>query len=328
MMNFCTYFDSYYIHKGIALYSSLKKVTSNFHLYVMAFDRESYDKLKSIGFDKMTVELFDDFETSELKAVKQTRTKAEYCWTCGPSIIHHFIIDYNLDEITYLDSDLYFMSDPKLIFDEIGFNSIAITEQYIDYSEGGKYCVQFMYFRNDKDGMGCLEWWRDRCVEWCYSRYENGKFGDQKYLEHFEELFDKVYVIKNRGVGVAPWNAHLYDYTEKGVLYMGETYPYVFFHMHGTKSEVKNSVLILTSVDCEMTKAVKNTFFIPYANLLMDVYNRYLGIQVASVKIIGRNNLQMMLIRIRGRFRSNKIASFLWYEVLKKRYDGHESKKI
>lgn len=328
MMNFCTLFDSYYIHKGIALYLSLERVTQDFHLYVMAFDRECYEKLKFISFDKMTVELFDDYETAELKAVKPTRTKAEYCWTCGPSIIHHFISAYSLKDITYLDADLFFMSDPHLIYDEIGNNSIAITEQYIDYSEGGKYCVQFMYFRNDKDGICCLEWWRDRCIEWCYSRYEDGKFGDQKYLEQFEKLFNHVHVVENRGVGIAPWNTHLYDYSDVGVIYKGNTFPYVFFHMHGTKVLVNSNVLEISSKDCENNNKVRKLFFEPYAMLLATVYNDYLDGNVGKIKVHLKNALQMKLIRIRGHFRSNKLAAFLWYRVLGKKYNGHETKKI
>lgn len=327
-MNFCTLFDSYYIHKGIALYLSLEKVTQDFHLYVMAFDRVSYEKLKSIGFDKMTVELLDDFETPELLAVKPTRNKAEYCWTCGPSVILHFIKKYNLPELTYLDSDLYFMSDPKILFDEIGSNSVAITEQYIDYSEGGKYCVQFMYFRNDKDGIGCLEWWSDRCIEWCYSRYENGKFGDQKYLEQFEELFENVYVIQNRGVGIAPWNIHLYTYYKNYLRYNGTAHQYVFFHMHGTKVTVSNNCLFLTAVDCEINEKTRKLFFLPYAQLLREVYVDYLNTPVERVCAKGKNKVQMLIIRLRGRFRSNRIASFLWYNVLRKKYNGHEDKKI
>lgn len=328
MMNFCTLFDSYYIHKGIALYLSLERVTSDFHLYVMAFDRESYDKLVCLGFDKMTVEWFDDFETPELKAVKPTRTKAEYCWTCGPSVIHHFLVRYDLADITYLDADLFFMSDPKVVFDEIGDRSIAITEQYIDYSEGGKYCVQFMFFRQDKNGLAALEWWRDRCIEWCYSRYEDGKFGDQKYLEYFEELFDNVHVVQNRGVGIAPWNTHLYTYTDTAVVYEGKVYPYVFFHMHGTAFNVKNKVLTQTSKDCEMTKPVRCLFFIPYVELMAQIYNQYLGIEVDRVEVKGKNRMQIRLIRLRGRFRSNRLAAFIWYKVLGKKYDGHEIKKM
>jgi hypothetical protein len=132
MMNFCTLFDSYYLHKGIALYLSLEHVTCDFHLYVMAFDKESYGKLTALGFKHMTVELVDDFESPELLAVKPSRSKGEYCWTCGPSVIYHFLTKNNLDEITYLDADLFFLTDPKTIFEEIGSSSVAITEQGID----------------------------------------------------------------------------------------------------------------------------------------------------------------------------------------------------
>ena len=61
---FCTYFDSYYIDKGIALYLSLERVYQDkFHLYVMAFDEDCLRKLDEIGFPQMTVELLADFET-------------------------------------------------------------------------------------------------------------------------------------------------------------------------------------------------------------------------------------------------------------------------
>lgn len=327
MMNFCTLFDSYYIHKGIALYLSLEKVTQDFHLYVMAFDKASFEKLKSIGFDKMTIELLDDFETPELIAVKPTRNKAEYCWTCGPSVIHHFISKYQLPELTYLDADLYFMSDPIILFEEIGSNSVAITEQYIDYSEGGKYCVQFMYFRNDKDGLGCLEWWRDRCIEWCYSRYEDGKMGDQKYLEQFEVLFNNVYVIQNRGL-IAPWNTHLYTYTDSSVVYEGVHYPFVFFHMHGTKFEQKANVLVQKAIDCNVTPQLAKLFFTPYGELMITVYNMYLGRSISSTIVEGIPNWRITLMRFKSRFRNNKLARFLWYKVLRKEYVGHEDKKV
>ena len=182
MMNFCTLFDSYYMLKGISLYKSLEKVTDDFHLYVMAFDRECYDKLKAIGFERMTVELSDDFESPELLAVKPTRTKAEYCWTCGPSVIWYFLTKYELEDITYLDSDLFFLKAPKVVYDEIAGSSVAITEQGLSEKDAGlygKYCVQYMYFKNDQEGRKTLKWWRDRCIEWCFQRFEDGKYGDQ-----------------------------------------------------------------------------------------------------------------------------------------------------
>lgn len=168
MMNFCTYFDSFYLLKGLGLYTSLEHVSDDFHLFVMAFDQECFNKLKSLNLKHMTVELLSTIETPELLAVKPTRSRGEYCWTCGPSAIYHFLTKYELDTITYLDSDLMFMTDPSVVFQEVGNSSVAITEQGIGDKEArtyGKYCVQYITFRNDKDGLGALTWWRDSCIE-------------------------------------------------------------------------------------------------------------------------------------------------------------------
>ena len=106
MMNFCTLFDSYYMHKGLALYRSLLKNCLDFHLYIMAFDFPCYEKLKNLGLNNVTIRYICDFETEELISLKDQRTKAEYCWTCGPAIIEYFIETFSLNNCTYLDADL------------------------------------------------------------------------------------------------------------------------------------------------------------------------------------------------------------------------------
>ena len=214
MYNFCTLFDSNYLHKGLALYQSLCNVRVDFHLYVVAFDDICFVTLKNLNLDKLTVVSLSEFETKELLAIKPTRNRAEYCWTAGPSVIFYFIHEYSLDHCTYVDSDLMFFSSPKVVFDEIGISSVAITEHIPDGPDmlAGKYCVQFMYFKNDLDGIKALTWWMNSCIDWCFARYEDGKYGDQKYLDSFLELFNNVHVIKHRGAGIAAWNIHLYDF--------------------------------------------------------------------------------------------------------------------
>ena len=51
-------------------------------------------------------------------------------------------------------------------------------------------------------------------MEWCFNRFEEGKFGDQKYLDKWPELFDdKVHILSNKELLLAPWNATRFPYT-------------------------------------------------------------------------------------------------------------------
>lgn len=326
MMNFCTYFDSFYLLKGLGLYTSLSRVSKDFHLYVMAFDKECYERLKGWNLDNMTVELLSDIETPELLAVKPTRSRGEYCWTCGPSAIYHFLTKYELESITYLDSDLMFLSDPKVVFEEVGDASIAITEQGISEKAArtyGKYCVQYITFRNDKDGIGALTWWRDACIDWCFQKMEDTRYGDQKYLDQFPIRWNNVHVINNLGVGIAPWNMHRYEYNDYSLSYKGKDYPFVFFHFHGTKPEIQANTLHLRSLDSELNKELISLFFRPYAELLKDVLNKYMGYHIEGAVVHDMPFFKKIDYRIRAHLRNNTFVRWIWFSLLHKKNMGH-----
>lgn len=328
-MNFCTLFDSYYLLKGLGLYLSLEKVTDDFHLYVMAFDKGSYEKLLSFGFSHMTVELLDDFETPELLEAKKNRTKAEYCWTCGPSVIYHFLTKYNLDELTYLDSDLFFLDDPHIIQDEVSNSSVVITEQNISEEAAeryGRYCVQYMTFKNNEDGIGALSWWRDKCLEWCYQIMEPTRYADQKYIDEFPKRWKSVCVLKNMGAGIAPWNMHRYQYKENSLVYQGHEYPIVFYHMHGVKMDVEDDVLYVRSLNYKLGDNVVRLFYQPYASLLTNVLNQYMGMQLKGYIVKDLPYMKVVEYKIRAWVKKQQLLTDLYFQYFHKRDDrGHGS---
>lgn len=327
MYNYCTLFDSNYLHKGLALYESLCNVCSEFHLYVVAFDDNCYNTLRDFKLKRMTVVSLSEFETEELLAVKLTRNRAEYCWTCGPSVIYHFITNYQLDHCTYLDSDMLFFTSPDPIYEEIGNNSIAITEHFTEEVDrlGGKFCVQFVYFRNDKDGLKALLWWKDKCIDWCYARFEDGKYGDQKYLDYFPENFDHVCILKNRGAGVAPWNESQYDFSEFGkIKYNDEIINIVFFHYHGTRIELLNNNLILRTLTYDLSNNLKTNIYYTYLSILKHVYSHYLNSIVINVIIEDRSWKEQLYSRIKKLLRHNKVVQYFYYKILGVKYNGYE----
>ena len=233
MYNYCTLFDSNYLTRGLAMYESLEKQNDTFYLYVFAFDNKSYKLLSKLNYQNMTVISLLEFEDDELLKIKNGRRMGEYCWTCTPSIIKYSIEKYNLESCTYLDADLYFFADPAILIEEMSDASVSVIEhrytpEYDQSKTSGIYCVQFMTFKNDTRGMKVLNWWRDACNEWCYARNEDGKFGDQMYLDDWVERFDGVYELQNLGGGVAPWNVQQYDLSS-------ETFKLIFYHFHDYK---------------------------------------------------------------------------------------------
>lgn len=241
MYNYCTLFDSNYLTRGLAMYESLLKYTDNFHLYIFAFDEKAYRMLKILHLKYATVISLQEFEDEELLKIKEGRSAGEYCWTCTPSIIKYSTETYQLDSCTYLDADLYFFADPSILIEEMKDKSVLITEhryspEYEFFSDlSGIYCVQFMTFKNDSHGTKVLDWWREACNRWCYARYEDGKFGDQKYLDDWTTRFEGIHVLENLGGGVAPWNIQQYDISD-------QKFKLIFYHFHNYKVLENNKV--------------------------------------------------------------------------------------
>jgi hypothetical protein len=281
MLNFCTLFDSNYISRGLALFESLKKTAPDFHLFIVAFDDDCYRYLENLHKKELTVISLAEFEDEKLKQVKSGRTAAEYCWTCTPSIILYCIEKFSLPSCTYVDADMIFYDNPQILFNEMVSKSILISEHRYtrDYDVSathGIYCVQFMYFKNDENGLKALTWWRDRCLEWCFAYLEDGKFGDQKYLDDWQERFPGVHVMQNPGGGLAPWNIQQYFIEYKnGKIFIrdnqnGSHLPLIFFHFHGLKFYADEKVACCAAL-YELDKDVKEIVYFPYIRLLMDL---------------------------------------------------------
>jgi hypothetical protein len=286
MYNFCTLFDTHYLTRGVALYYSLEKHCDDFHLYIFAFNDKCYEILNKLNLAKATIIPLKDFEDEELLKVKPTRSIAEYCWTSTSSTILYVLKKYNVESCTYLDADMFFYSSPAPIFEEMGEKSILLTEhryslQYNKAIKAGKYCVQFVTIRNNKQGLEALAWWRDRCLEWCYARHEDGKFGDQLYLDDWTTRFEGVHVMQYLGGGLAAWNIQQYDFTKTDGKVIGtekttgQKFNAVFYHFHYMRFIQNGEVELGRRF---LSEDVKNIFYKPYISYLDELKTEILRI--------------------------------------------------
>lgn len=217
--HYVTLFDSSFLPQGLALHRSMMRHAGEFKLWIIAMDQQTAEALRALDLSRVTVLDLAEVETPSLLSVKDGRTRGEYCWTLtpfSPSIV--FDRDSTATRVTYLDADIWFVDSPRPLFDELESSgrSVLITDHSysVDYDQAlasGRFCVQFMPFTRDS-GQEVLTWWQDRVIEWCFARYEDGKFGDQKYLDDWPERFgDSVHVLQNEAATQAPWNAQRFD---------------------------------------------------------------------------------------------------------------------
>jgi hypothetical protein len=237
--DFCTLFDRNYLFKGLALHESLQRHVQDFTLWVLCMDDVVHEVLAKMALPKIELISLAQFEDDELLRAKETRTQTEYCWTCTPSL-PLYVLDHapGIEAVTYLDADLFFFGDPAGAYAEMDGNSVGIVghrfsaEQEHQTQGSGIYNVSFMIFKADEHARECLEWWRARCNEWCYQRVEDGKFGDQKYLDDWPTRFARVVVLKEVGIGVAPWNLGSDRISRRGGQVLVDGQPLIYYHFH------------------------------------------------------------------------------------------------
>ncbi len=258
------------------MHASLLRHCDDFHLYVLALSRECEDALAALEPEHVTVISLSSVEAfhPELSPAKANRSPIEYVFTLSPAWpLYLFDAFGHIDQLTYLDGDLWFFSDPSPVFSEIGDSSIAIVphrfpEDKKSRERFGIYNVGWLTYRRDQSGLECLRWWKQKCIEWCYDRVEDGRFADQAYLDDWPDRFAGVAVIRNPGVNLAPWNIASHrlelDGTAAGQCLV-DGRPLIFFHFQGMR-EVFPGVYDLGLMEhgAPKLKILRQNIYAPY----------------------------------------------------------------
>jgi hypothetical protein len=299
MEHYVTLFDSLFLPQGLALHMSMERHAGGYTLWILCMDDEVHDVLTKLELPNVRLLRLSKLETPELLAIKAGRGKGEYCWTLTPFAPRFvFEADSVVFRVTYLDADLWFRKNPAPIFKEFDASEkdVLITEhayapEYDQSATSGQYCVQFMTFTRD-GGEVVRKWWEDRCVEWCFARYEDGKFGDQKYLDDWPTRFaDSVHVLTNKELTLAPWNATRFPYGNS-----------VTWHFHSLRISFvskKSSLVVYGSY--LLPKCTRENIYQPYLVDLRVAIGRIRNIGIClkpqmTFSIVGYMKLRLLML--------------------------------
>jgi hypothetical protein len=309
--HYATLFDNHFLLQGLCLHQSLAERATPFHLWILCVDEVVERNLLRINLPNVTLLPLREVETDRLREVKGDRSIGEYCWTLTP-FLPQFVFEKSPDvkRVTYLDADLYLFDDPAPFFSEFerARKHVLITDHA--YAPGydksalvGRFCVQFLTFRNTQEAKHVISWWQQRCLEWCYAREEDDKFGDQKYLDAWPQLFrEEVHILSQQDRTLAPWNVlHIERKTS------GRLSP-VFYHFHDLRIHPNRRVTLYSAYRIGKTG---QTLYAAYLQALRGAARRVEGLGMAFGTFSQRSGWRAFAGRLQRRFLGTEMKAFL-----------------
>lgn len=279
---FCTYFDKYYLPKGLSMYFSLRNIHKAATLWILCMDDYTFQFLEKAQLPGVKLISLKEFEDENLKEVKSARSPIEYYWTCTPSL-PLYVIKKNpkTSYIVYIDADMFIFSRFDQVFEEMGKSSIYFAEHRYPAKEknreetSGRFNVGALIFKNDSEGVECLSRWRKQCIDWCFFREEDGKMGDQAYLNEWPKLYKKAAISQNLGYNAAPWNISQYKLTAKDKKIYVNSDRLVCYHFHGFKVLSKNkfslcSQYLIPKFEYHLPVNAKQLIYTPYLHSIKE----------------------------------------------------------
>jgi hypothetical protein len=275
---YCSAFSGAYCYQGLVLYNSIKKLDNSFTMFYVCLDNLAYKILSGLSLKNLQVikvETIEDY-FPELKLAKQDRAIHEYAWTIKSSEILYIFENFEkVDRIIWLDGDTEMLSNTEAIFDEWGNDSIILTEQYYTghheplIKTYGRFQAGFVGFCKDNEGLKALRWWRTKCIEWCYSKFEDGRWADQKYLDNIPELFQNICVVKSLGINMTPFILYRLNFEQEKYLEINEdeilinNTKLILYHYYGFKY-LYDSTYDLCTYWMKFTRNSIEYLYVPY----------------------------------------------------------------
>ena len=210
-------------------------------LAVLALSERCEQVLQRLALPDLVVIPLAALEATEprLLAAKANRSTVEYYFTLTPWLIQAALRAVpGAQRATYLDSDLYFFASPAPLWREVGQAPMVVVEHrfspgYADKISYGRFNVGWNTFDRSPVAQQALQWWAERCLEWCYDRIEGDKFADQGYLTPLARQFAGVHVLQYPGINLAEYNLdNLQLSFASGGAPQANGLPVIYWHMH------------------------------------------------------------------------------------------------
>jgi len=317
---YCAILDKSFLARGLVLYESLLEVNERARFAFFCIDDYTALILQKLNLDRATIIKHDDFVNGDLHKIKDSRSRAEFCWTCKPFALLHIINNIeDCDWVIYVDTDMMFFADPDnalpirdahyLIAPHRFHKSLEHYEKSV-----GKFNAGYVAIKSSAKGSQVLLWWSKRCIESCSAIANDIKYADQKYLDQFPSLFQFGAVSANKGLNAAPWNIYNYLISTNGSGISVDGEPLLLYHFQGLQL-FDNGKASLYIGDMRISEELRVNIYQPHLLALLQAFARIRRVDPAFASGLGRTRKYLGNIVKRAFKRLTKSDNLVTFQV-------------
>ena len=294
-----------YLHQAITLGNSVLKFNPNYKFIIGLVDdiETTNNMVKLPDLDILPINRIIDNDI--LCSLKRRYNIIELNTSVKPYYFEYFFKICNYANIIYLDPDIEVFNSLDLIDNLLNENySCIVTPHCVTPKEHGSmteslflkvgiFNLGFIAIKNNIESIKCIEWWKGRLYESCYMNTIQGQFVDQLWANLFVCYFDNIFVLRDVGYNMAPWNLHERTLSLKNEkFYVNDIFVLVFFHF----SSISDNNKFISSHDPDLNfnnRPDLKLFIIDYKNkLILNNKDYYKKIKCAYLK---KNNYKFYI---------------------------------
>ena len=257
-MHIFTSITANYIPKARVLAHSIKRhyIGCQFHLILCDHIPESIH-INDEPFDSIIT--IAELPIPNFKSWLLKHSVVEMCTAVKGIAFQEIFRRYQCEKVIYLDPDIVVFDDLRRLSEKLDRHSVlltphqtapeASTEAVVDNEicslRHGVFNLGFLGVCNSQEGKRFLEWWSQRCQDFCYDDIPNGLFTDQRWADLIPAFFTDYHILRDAIYNVSTWNLTHRVATgnlETGILINNQALS--FYHFSGFDSGAQETMLM------------------------------------------------------------------------------------
>jgi lipopolysaccharide biosynthesis glycosyltransferase len=278
-----------YLAQAITLGKSLQGTNPDMEFRIYLVDRlEGREEIRNrVPFPLIEIE---QVPVTDFQGMVLRYNVVELNTSVKPYIFDHILKTENdIDKIVYFDPDILVFQPLMDLYKTLDNYNMVITPHILTPSDNnpnvpqetsflatGIFNLGFIAIKRSEETLRFLNWWKDKLLYQGYARLEDHLFFDQKWINFAPVFFEGVFVEKNRGYNMAPWNLHERTLNKKNETYIvNDKDSLIFFHFSSYKTTNPNKISLHTKYTFDMRPDLKEVIQLYHTQLLNNGENYF-----------------------------------------------------